>query len=823
MGSRPRTRRWLWTLAVAKPLVTLLFTWSLALGGSGPQVAPLQDPPPEKLAELPSLAEVIPAEGFMTGAATRGRAHDTRPSSPSEDASASVTVRVAGGSPVTGFAVLGAMWLVGAVGLSVYTVFGAGWLLRVRRSAVLIPTEDLVPACEQYADEVAELVQRVDVRLTTRLSEPCIYGFFRPTILLPTWCLEDNTPPNLEYILLHEGMHHQAKDHWFLGLRRAMEVLLWFHPAVWYAGHKAMGEAENVCDEAVVNLAYANGTPSAALVYSSCLMRVLERATRHSFEALVPGVIPTAERIRRLVQQTGPFANSVSTAAVVAVAAFGIVLLPGAGGPHASLAEVGYEALARQEAPVTEILFSTKRLGDYHYNLYAVRSDGSGIRRVTHDECHYEESSWSPDGSRIAAFSWQPDTGGWTTYILDADGTMLHSLCGPGWGPRGATWPPDGKYLIASGRRMPRQGGNDATYNLYRFDADQWKIHRLTDDTVDRQRASWSPDGKTVAYLRARDGASGYDLAFMNPDGTGERVVRHDGPEGVFQSSPAWSPDSTRLAYLVHGRTTRLPHELRVMDVATQESTVLGLLPGKLGQRRQSVAWLRGQDTLVVTDLREGDVMRRLYRVSLDTGEMTALTSGFADARFPSAGPPVGGPAKADTTPKAPAVVGSVQHPRTGHMYYAVIAERGITGAAAAAAAGSMIRGGAPGHLAAVTSDEEGEFLLASFPFAHDGFWLGGRGARIQPEARLASRPWTWSTGEEWGYTSWLEDEPNRRSAVLTWRVTTTSFAATRPDLARSLTRPMWKGRSEAIHQRGFIVEFDPSQAPHADTHIATN
>jgi len=37
-----RTRRWLWTLAVVKPLVTLLVAWPLTLGGgSHDHIAPL--------------------------------------------------------------------------------------------------------------------------------------------------------------------------------------------------------------------------------------------------------------------------------------------------------------------------------------------------------------------------------------------------------------------------------------------------------------------------------------------------------------------------------------------------------------------------------------------------------------------------------------------------------------------------------------------------------------------------------------------------------------------------------------------------------------
>ncbi|MBT3268123.1 hypothetical protein HN371_13255 [Candidatus Poribacteria bacterium] len=727
-----RTRRWLWTLAVVKPLVTLLVAWPLAVGGGRhARIAPLQEPVIESGVDIPRLREAIPPDDFLTGAARQvaqepGPAADTVTESPTR-----MTVHVAGVGGITGFAVLGAIWVIGSVGLGLYTLLGVGWLMHMRRRGTPIGVDDLAAVCEQYSDAVTDLVQRVEVRLTTRISEPCIYGLFRPVILLPTWCLEDNTPPNLEYILLHEGMHYRARDHWFLGLRRAMEVFLWFHPAVWYAGHKAMIEAENVCDEAVVNLAYRQGTASAALMYSSCLMRVLERATRHSFESLVPGVIPTAARIRRLVQQNGPFATSVSGVSVAAVAALALVALPGAGGPGSSLAQRGYDVITRKEAPVREVLFTTKYPGDYHFNLYAARSDGSGVRRITDDGAHYEEGCWSPDGTRIAAFAWRPEIEGWSSYIFDAStGEMLRPLSGTTWEPRGATWGPNSEYVIVTGKGSPRHGGTDVNRNLYEFDVRTQEYHRLTDDTVDRRDASWSPDGKTVAYIRAREGAAGHDLALMNPDGTGEQVIHHDEPEGVFQSRPAWSPDSARLAYLVHGPTVNDPHELRVLDVTSRESTVVGLLVSKVGQRRQSVAWLDGHNAVVVTDKRSGDRKKRLYRLSLSTGEMTRISTAVADARFPSAGP-IAEPGPG-TTPAlgAPTIVGPARHPKTGHAYFAVVTARSTTGDAAEA----MQFEGLVGHLATITSDEEGEFLLAESPFAHHGFWLGGWVSSVPPE-----------------------------------------------------------------------------------------
>jgi beta-lactamase regulating signal transducer with metallopeptidase domain len=315
-----RVKRWLWTLVLVKPLVAAALGWPLHLAtDSRADIAPM--------AAASVQAVVQPASGNPPLAAPADGT--TAALDPASATTLHHTVRRDVGPRLSGFAVLAMLWIGGVASMAGYTVLGALWLGRVRRLAMPLEWADIAASCHEHAPAVQTLMARVDVRLTTRINEPCVYGFFRPSILVPAWCIEDDAPPTLAYILLHEGAHCRARDHWLLWFRRAMETFLWFHPVVWFAGQKAMAEAENVCDEAVVARAKADGTPSAALLYSSCLMRVLERATRHQFEAFVPGVIPTAERIRRLVQQRPTFGVLPSPAAWLAVAAFAVAALPG--------------------------------------------------------------------------------------------------------------------------------------------------------------------------------------------------------------------------------------------------------------------------------------------------------------------------------------------------------------------------------------------------------------------------------------------------------------------------------------------------------------
>ena len=101
--------------------------------------------------------------------------------------------------------------------------------------------------------------------------------------------------------------------------------------------------------------------------------------------------------------------------------------------------------------------------------------------------------------------------------------------------------------------------------------------------------------------------------------------------------------------------------------------------------------------------------------------------------------------------------------PENGHGYLVVSSLAPITWTAANAAA--QARGG---HLATITSADEGEFvlsLMAAHPEAFKGGygpWLGGL---QHPEGKEPDGGWRWVTGEPWSFTAWAPGEPNEGRA----------------------------------------------------------
>lgn len=82
---------------------------------------------------------------------------------------------------------------------------------------------------------------------------------------------------------------------------------------------------------------------------------------------------------------------------------------------------------------------------------------------------------------------------------------------------------------------------------LFSVPAKNGEIRNLSRTPAEREiAASWSPDGRSIAYLS--DASGEYEIYVRNQDGSGEpRRLTRDG--GIWRFPPVWSPDSRKLAY----------------------------------------------------------------------------------------------------------------------------------------------------------------------------------------------------------------------------------------------------------------------------------
>lgn len=146
---------------------------------------------------------------------------------------------------VVGFSYLGgALWLAGR---------------QMRRSIAL---HRLLKLGSQPSPELAQLIQGMcreagirecEMLVLPELVSPATVCWWKPRILLPEACNQQEITPQLEDVFRHELVHIARRDYLISRISDGICALLFFHPAVWHARKQMRVERELACDLAVVD------------------------------------------------------------------------------------------------------------------------------------------------------------------------------------------------------------------------------------------------------------------------------------------------------------------------------------------------------------------------------------------------------------------------------------------------------------------------------------------------------------------------------------------------------------------------------------------
>jgi Tol biopolymer transport system component len=152
------------------------------------------------------------------------------------------------------------------------------------------------------------------------------------------------------------------------------------------------------------------------------------------------------------------------------------------------------------------------------------------------------ESAW---------IAYQTDRGGEGTWLIHPDGTNNHEVGADFAGDLILpNWSPDGKSIVMTSRNT---GGSEP---LYEFDLQSERIHQLVpckDPCLGDDEPVFSPDGKTVAFIRAlgpfKNDAPA-DCGLWLGDVASHEVWQITSNRGCDREYfPRWSPDGSQLTY----------------------------------------------------------------------------------------------------------------------------------------------------------------------------------------------------------------------------------------------------------------------------------
>ena len=173
-------------------------------------------------------------------------------------------------------------WLICVVLISMYHLIG---FLRLQR--LVQRTRQLVePLWEARLQRLARLLRvKSSVRAFTSagIATPAVIGCFKPILLLPVAFFTGMDAAYVEAIMIHELAHIKRYDYLINLLQMGVEILGFFHPAVWWLSRQIRKEREHCCDDVAVN---ATGD---GVTYAKSLLYLEERRLTPSFAVAANG------------------------------------------------------------------------------------------------------------------------------------------------------------------------------------------------------------------------------------------------------------------------------------------------------------------------------------------------------------------------------------------------------------------------------------------------------------------------------------------------------------------------------------------------------
>jgi dipeptidyl aminopeptidase/acylaminoacyl peptidase len=298
-------------------------------------------------------------------------------------------------------------------------------------------------------------------------------------------------------------------------------------------------------------------------------------------------------------------------------------------------------------------------------DLWMTSWDGQRSLRLTTSKANEGTPRWSPDGRYLAFLSSREDERDVAqVWLLDRSGGEAERVTDLPGGVSAYAWSPDSKRLalIASDPDTAASAKPDTAKpkaappividrfqfkedetgylgrrreHLYLFDLAARKAQILTPGDYYEQSPSWSPDGRSIAFVSKRrpefDRTDNWDLYVVeaSPGSRVRQVTTFEGPDMSPDwggRAPTWSPDGKYLAYVQGGPLKLIYYAGQKLAVVPVGGGPARIVTPSLDRNVLSPRWSADGKSLLF--LLEDDRVTHLARVPLQGGSVELLTKG---------------------------------------------------------------------------------------------------------------------------------------------------------------------------------------------------
>lgn len=158
-------------------------------------------------------------------------------------------------------------WYLGVFISSFSMIMGLIRLNRLKKQGVQPPSPTYLAIFDKLRRQMG-VFRKVDFLLSSSIQEPITFHIIKPVVLAPISFFSQLSQAQAEALILHELAHIRRYDYLFNMIQTSIEVIYFYHPAIWWISSKVRQEREHCCDDLVLAV---RDNP---LVYAEALTRL---------------------------------------------------------------------------------------------------------------------------------------------------------------------------------------------------------------------------------------------------------------------------------------------------------------------------------------------------------------------------------------------------------------------------------------------------------------------------------------------------------------------------------------------------------------------
>jgi len=219
------------------------------------------------------------------------------------------------------FNLLCTIWLIGMFFLMLRMAGGFMYARKLR-------TFQLVPLTDEWNIKIKEMADKLGIKRAIQAffsplaKTPLTLGTLKPILLFPVSAFTGLTSKEIEAIIAHELAHVLRHDYLFNIIQSMVEILFFYHPAVWFISSQIRNERENSCD----NIAIQTTGDKVSFVKALAAIQIFSMRDEQLAMTFSSNKNSVLQRIKRLQKQVAMKTNFIEGVIAAGVIVVGLTL-----------------------------------------------------------------------------------------------------------------------------------------------------------------------------------------------------------------------------------------------------------------------------------------------------------------------------------------------------------------------------------------------------------------------------------------------------------------------------------------------------------------